>query len=572
MKQLSKAIADLIIASLQNAQDAGDLPAFEIPDIRVEAPKREGQGDYAYPAMQLSKLGKKNPRAIAEDIVKHLPETDYMGKVEIAGPGFINFFLSDDYLKDQIETILSEGNALFTLDIGAEKKAQVEFVSANPTGPIHVGRTRGGVIGDTMARVLEAAGYEVQREYYFNNAGNQMVMLGESLKIRYLQALGDEVQLGENHYQGDYLVDYAKELVEAHGDSWRNKEWRDFKEFTEQKMFEWIKKSLTAIDIEHDNFFNEDSLFQNEDVWETLAELKENGYVYEAVHWNGASEEEIAESKATETAQWFATSKFGDAKDRVMVKADGIPTYTLPDIAYHRNKIQRGFDVMVNVLGADHGQQYQTVAWGIKGLGLDPSGIHVILNQMVRMVVTDPETGEKVEKKGSTRKGIYDTLDDLVAMTSPDAIRYHLLAYAPTTHITFDVEEVVKQSNENPVYYIQNAHVRCCGIFREAEERGFNDDGADLSLLGEDELKFIRKAMELGDVIELAVNTYEPHRVAFFAQELAGAFHPIYDRVRVLHTEVPEDVAKARLRFYKAAQVVFHRVLRLMGMTTPERM
>ena len=293
VKQLSKAIADLIVASIQNAQNAGDLPAFELPDIRVEAPKREGQGDYAFPAMQLSKLGKKNPRAIAEDIVNHLPEADFLEKTEIAGPGFINFFLSDDYLKNQVETIISEGDGLFTLDIGAGKKAQVEFVSANPTGPIHVGRTRGGVIGDSMARVLGAAGYEVQREYYFNNAGNQMVMLGESLKVRYLQALGDDIELDDNHYQGDYLIDYAKEIIEAHRDSWRGKEWRDFKEFAEEKMFGWIKESLKAIDIEHDNFFNEDSLFQNEEVWQTLAELKENGYVYEAVHWHGATEEEI---------------------------------------------------------------------------------------------------------------------------------------------------------------------------------------------------------------------------------------------------------------------------------------
>lgn len=499
MKQLTKEIEKLVIKSIENAQAADDLPSFEIPEISIKPPKRDGQGDYAYPTMQLSKLGKKNPRMIAEDIVKHLPETDFLAKVEVLGPGFINFFVSDEYLKQQVEMIIAEGEKLFTLDIGAGKKAQVEFVSANPTGPIHVGRTRGGVIGDTMARLLGAAGYDVQREYYFNNAGNQMVMLGESLKVRYLQALGQDIELGENHYQGDYLIDYAKELLELKGDALIDEDWKFFQEFTEEKMFQWIKRSLKAINIEHDNFFNENSLFKNEEVWQTVAELKENDYVYESINWDGASEEEISKSKATEAAQWFRTTKFGDEKDRVMVKADGIPTYTLPDIAYHRNKIQRGFDVMVNVLGADHGQQYRTVAWGVEALGLDPSGIHVILNQMVRMMVFDPETGEKIEKKGSTRKGIYDTLDDMVEWTSADAIRYHLLAYNPTTHITFDVEEVLKQSNDNPVYYIQNAHVRCCGIFREAEERGFSDEGADMSLLGEDELKFIRKALELGD-------------------------------------------------------------------------
>lgn len=573
MKLLPHAHAKLVKQAIQAARSAGDLPEFDIPKIVITATKHESHGDYACPAaMALAKSAKMKPRDIAEIIVKHLPEADFLAAAEIAGPGFINFRLSEAYLKQQVEAIISEGEALFTLEIGAGKKAQVEFVSANPTGPIHVGRTRGGVIGDTMARLLEAAGYDVKREYYFNNAGNQMIMLGESLKIRYLQALGQDAELTDEHYQGDYLVEYGEEITKLHGDAWVDEEWRTFKEFAEEKMFGWIKESLAAIDIHHDTFFNEDSLFKSEEVWETLDELKTNGYVYEAIHRKNETEEKVAKSTATEPAQWFESSKLGDSEDRVMVKADGVPTYTLPDIAYHRNKINRGFDVMVNVLGADHGQQYKTVARGIEALDMDPSGIHVILNQMVRMMVIDPETGEKVEKKGSTRKGIYDTLDDMVKMTSPDAIRYHLLAYAPTTHISFDVEEVVKQSNDNPVYYIQNAHVRCCGILREVEERGFSDEGADVSLLGEDELRFIRKAMELGQVIETCVEANEPHKIAFYANELASIFHPIYDNVRVLHTEVPEDVAKARLRFYKAARVVFYRVLRLMGMTAPERM
>lgn len=574
MKLLPHAHAQLVEQAIQAAQANGELPDFKTPTIPIGPTKHESHGDYACPiAMALAKPAKMKPRAIAEAIVKHLPEADFMASAEIAGPGFINFRLSEPYLKQQVEAIIAEGDALFTLDTGAGKKAQVEFVSANPTGPLHVGRTRGGVIGDTMARLLEAMGYDVQREYYFNNAGNQMVMLGESLKIRYLQALGQDAQLDEaKHYQGDYLVEYAQAIVDEHGDAWIDGDWRKFKEFAEARIFEWIKRSLKSIDIEHDNFFNEDSLFKNEDVWATLAEMKENGHVYEAVHWEGATEEEVAKDKATEPAQWFRTTTFGDDKDRVLVKADGVPTYTLPDIAYHRNKIKRGFDLMINVLGADHGQQYKTVANGIQAVGMDPAGINVILNQMVRTMVVDEGTGKKVEKKGSTRKGVYDTLDDLVEWTSPDAIRYHLLAYAPTTQITFDVEEVVKQSNENPVYYIQNAYVRCCGIFREAEERGFTDEGADLSLLGEAELRFIRKALELGEVIEEAASEYEPHKLAFYARDLAAVFHPIYDQVRVLHTEVPEDVAKARLRFYRAAKVAFYRVLRLMGMSTPERM
>lgn len=572
MKQLNKEVEKLIQQAIQAAQSAGDLPEFDIPSIPANPPKREGQGDLAYPSMGLAKQARKKPLDIANIIVQHIVDADFIGKIEVAPPGFINIFFSEDYLKQQVETIISEGEDFFQLDIGAGKIAQVEFVSANPTGPLTIGRSRGSVIGDSMAKLLEAAGYDVQREYYFNNAGNQMIILGESLRVRYLQELGQDIELSDDHYQGDYLIDFAKEIVAEKADTLVDTDWKPFKEYAEEKMFEWIKKSLKSIDIQHDNFFNEDSLFQNEEVWETLDILDKNGYVYSASEWEGATEEEKAATQDKDPAKYFRSSKFGDDKDRVLVKSDGVPTYTLPDIAYHRNKIERGFDTMVNVLGADHGQQYKVVAWGLEALGLDPSNIHVILNQMIKVVATNPQTGEKEERKGSTRKGIYDTLDDLIEWTSADAIRYHLLARGATSHISFDVDEVVKQSNDNPVYYIQNAHVRCAGIFRLAQENGLTDDGADLSLLGEDELKFIRKVLELGNIIEQAVESYEPHKIAFFAQEVAAMFHPIYDKVRVLHSDVPEDVAKARLRFYRAAQVVFYRLLRLMGMSAPERM
>ncbi|MGB1289176.1 MAG: arginine--tRNA ligase, partial [Aggregatilineales bacterium] len=469
---------------------------------------------------------------IAEAIVKHLPDAEFLTSAEIAGPGYINFRLDEDYLKKQVDEILQEGDALFMLDIGDGKKAQVEFVSANPSGPITVGRSRGGILGDTMARLLAAGGYEVQREYYFNNAGVQMINLGNTLKIRYLQALGHDVTIPDADdkafYHGDYMIDYAKELIEEKSDSLVDADWQPFKEFAEAKNFGWIRDTLAKVDIQHDNFFNEDSLFTENAVWDTLEELENKGYIYQASEWDGASDEEKAAAVDKDPAKWFRSSQFGDEKDRVVVKSNDIPTYTLPDIAYHRNKIERGFDVMVNVLGADHGQQYKVVQMGIEALGLDPSGIHVIINQMVRTVRANPETGKQEEVKISTRSGVYDTLDDLIDMTSADAIRYHMLARSPNSHLSFNVEEVVKQSNENPVYYIQNAHVRCCGIMREAEARNFNDDGADLSLLGDDELAFIRKAMELGDVIKMSIETYEPHRIAFYAQELAGTFHPIY--------------------------------------------
>lgn len=567
MKLIPQELAQHIQTALQAAQSAGDLPEFPLPEVVVKSSERERQGDYSSPvALGLAKAAKRKPRDVAEAIIKHLPDVDFVAGVEVAGPGFINFTLAEAWLKQQVEAIIQEGDALFTLNIGAGKRAQVEFVSANPSGPITIGHTRNAVVGDAMARLLAAAGFDVQREYYFNNAGNQMHVLGESLRIRYLQALGHEIDLPEQSYKGEYLVDFAAELVQEQGDALKDSSWETFKDLAEAQMFAWIKRSLDAIDVHHDAFFNENSLFDDNTVWQTLDQLRENGYIYEAREWEGASDDEKAAAADKDPAQWFRATRFDDDKDRVMVKSNGVPTYTLPDIAYHKNKIERGFDVMVNILGADHGQQYKVVQYGVEALGYNAANIHVIIIQMVKTM------RDGKEFKISKRAGIFDTLDDLVEMVGADAIRYHMLARSPSTHLIFDVDEVVKQSNDNPVYYIQNAHVRCCGIAREAEERGISDDGADVSLLEADELAFIRKALALGDVIQQAAETYEPHKIAFYAQELAGVFHPIYDRVRALHTEVPDDVARARLRFYHAAQVVFKRVLRLMGMTTPERM
>ena len=574
MKQLNQELEKAISAALLSAQADGRLPTFDVPAIPVSPPKRADQGDLSYPAMGLARLARKSPLDIARLIVDSMNSLDFIDHIDIAPPGFINFTIAADYLKRQVDTIIEEGDDFFRLSIGAGKTAQVEFVSANPSGPITIGHTRGAVVGDAMARLLEAAGYQVQREYYYNNAGNQMVILGKSLMLRYLQQIGDDVDYPADYYQGEYLVDVAAQLADEHGDSLRDRDWAYFKDAAESQMFQWINRSLASIDIKHDEFFNETSLFECGRIWRTLELMRENGHVYEATHWEGADVVEVADvaAKNYEPATWFRSSAFGDEKDRVMVKSDGAPTYTLPDIAYHSDKLERGFDIAVNVLGTDHFSQAQVVKYGLQALGMDPAPIHVIFVQMVRAVRWNQARGEYEAVKQSKRAGDFDTLDDLVEMTSADAVRYHMLARSPNSQLDFDVDQVVKQSNENPVYYIQNAYVRCAGIFREADERGFSDEDADLGLLGADELRFIRKALELGNVIEQAVLNYEPHKIAFYAHELASVFHPIYDRVRVLHSEAPPDVAKARLRFYRAAAVVFYRVLRLMGMSAPERM
>ncbi len=570
MKLLPNELAASVRQAIEAAQAAGDLPAFEIPDIDIRPPKRAEQGDYAAAiAMQLAKPTKLNPFYVATYINNHYTKPDFISAVEVVHPGFINFRLDPDWLRQQTDVIISEGEHLAQLDLGSGKKAQVEFVSANPTGPLTVGRSRGGVIGDTMARVLEASSYSVQREYYFNNAGNQMRNLGNSLRLRYLEALGRPVTIDENDksfYQGDYLIDFAQALVKEHGDSWADADWKPFKEYAEKKMFEWIRTTLDRVQIHHDDFFNENSLYESGAIWKVLEELDRRGYIYKASVPENATPEEREEAGGKGEAQYFRSTAFGDAKDRVLVKSNGEPTYTLPDIAYHMNKLDRGFDLAVNVLGSDHYTQAQVVRFGLTALGYDTSKIHVILNQLVRTV----RDGKEVRM--STRRGVFDTLDALIDETSADAVRYMLLARSADSQLNFDLDLAVKQSNENPVYYIQYAHVRCAGIFREAAARGVSDDGADLSLLGEPELTFLRKALELSEVIETSARNFEPHRIAFYALELANVFHPIFDNVRVLHGDVPPELAKARLRFFRAAQVTFKRVLSLMGMTAPEVM
>jgi arginyl-tRNA synthetase len=570
-QSLSQLHIQLIQQAIKSAQSNGDLPPFDIPAIEVKSPSKSEQGDYASPvALGLAKEGKRAPLEIAKMIVKHIPDSPLVESVEVAPPGFINFRLSVDWVRNQVEAIIDAGDAFGNIDLGSGKRAQVEFLSANPTGPITIGRSRGAILGDGTARVLEAVGYDVQREYYFNNAGVQMKNLGESMRIRYIEALGKPIEIPDENdqsfYQGDYLIDFAKTLVEERGDSMLGDDWHSFKEVAEQKMFEWIKQTLHRVGIEHDNFFNENSLYDSRAVWTTLKQLEERGYVYEAAVRESESDEVKELNKDLAPAKWFRSTQIGDSEDRVLVKSNGDPTYTLPDIAYHIDKLERGFDLLVNILGSDHKTEAQVVRYGLEALGYDPSRLHVTFMQMVRAV----REGKVI--KMSTRRGVYDTLDDLIAMTSADAVRYFLLQRSPDSQLDFDVDLAVKESNENPVYYIQYAYVRCAGIFREAEARNVTDDGANLKLLGDEELTFIRKCLELPGQIEFAATNLTPHVICYYTLELANLFHPMYDRVRVFGDDVDLELTRARLRFYRAAQIAFRRVLHLMGMNTPERM
>lgn len=540
--------------AIQDAQTAVLLPAFDIPEIIVEKPRDPAHGDYATPTpLRLAKLGRMAPVKIAQIIADQMKDIDYLEEIYVAPPGFINFRLSSTYIQNTVEKIIKEGMAFGRIEIGAGKKAQVECVSANPTGPITLGRTRGGVMGDTLARTMKAAGYDVTLEYYYNDAGRQITLLGESVKIRYLQQCGENVALTEEHYQGEYITDIAQDLFKEHGDTLKEESVDYFASTAKDIISAAQKASLKAINIEFDVYFREESLYENGQVWQALEILEEKGYVYKK-----------------DGAQWFRTTDFGDDKDRVLVKNTGEPTYRMPDIAYHWEKAQRGFDLVVDLFGPDHHATAPQVLMGVQALGYDTSFVRTVLHQIVSLVRGG------VQVKMSTRRGTYVTLDELVAEVGPDPIRYFMISRSGNSEIIFDLDLAVEHSDKNPVYYIQNAHVRCAGILRKWVEAGYDlnsGETPDLSLLiHENEKKFLLKALELPNILELVVNESEPHHLTFYAYELASLFHPAYETCRVLHSDVPHEVRLARLQFYQAAKQLFARVLDLMGMSAPEVM
>ncbi|GAB4516902.1 MAG: arginine--tRNA ligase [Anaerolineae bacterium] len=563
-------IASLIQQAIRRAQEAGDLPPFEVPAVTVEHPKQADHGDYASNvALQLARAARMAPPKIAQAIVKHLPEAPFIGNVEVAGPGFINITLSEQWLAQQVEAIRSAGLAWGSLDIGKGQKAQVEFVSANPTGPLHIGRTWGAVLGDTIANLLEAVGYQVTREYYFNNAGRQMQILGLSVQARYRELLGLPSDFPEEGYQGQYIYDIAQAIVDEHGDTWADQDWKAFKERAEAWMFDNIRQTLERMGIHFDVWFNEHDLYTSSAIEKTVQALRERGYAYDK-----------------DGAVWFRATAFGAEKDRVLIKSTGEPTYRLPDIAYHVNKIERGFDLIVNIFGADHKDEYPDVIAGVRALGYDADRIRVVIHQFINLV----REGKQVRM--STRRANYITLDDLldeVTITHPesgvtipgkDPVRFMLLTRSPDSPMNFDLDLVTQTTSENPVYYVQYAHARICSILRKAEEEGWAEEGpngwgqGDVSLLTHPaELTLIRKMLELPEVIEAAVEKLSPHYLSFYAMDLASNFHAFYRDCRVLSSDPQEaELTRARLKLVDASRLVLARVLGLMGMTAPERM
>jgi len=554
-------VASLITAGLQAAQDDGSLPDFEAPEIVVERSRQPEHGDYASPiCLGLPRQARMAPRDIAERIVEHLPLTSFVGQVEIAGPGYINITLDTSWLACQVEAILDAGQDFGRLEIGRGQRVQVEFVSANPTGPLHVGSVRNAVIGDALANVLAAAGFEVEREYYINDAGSQVRHFGESVYARYAQALGRDEPFPEDGYHGRYVVEMAQQIAQQYGDQYistpRQEAVRALGREGIKRVLDEIRQDLSNLGVKFDVWFHEKSLYESGLFDRVLHMLRDKGYIVER-----------------DDAVWFTYPDLEvDAvvirSPQVIPEPDERPTYFASDIAYLWNKlVERGFDEAIYVWGADHHGDVPRVKAAAQALGLDDKRIVIILYQLVNL----KRGGEDVRM--SKRTGEFVTLGELLEEVGPDPIRFMLLTCTVDATIDFDLDLAVERSEKNPVYYVQYAHARIASILRYATDLGWDVEAVgDVSLLThENELPLIRKMLELPEVISLAASQLAPHHLTFYARDLAAVFHAFYRDCRVIAPEERERT-QARLMLVRAARNVLARALRLMGMSTPERM
>jgi arginyl-tRNA synthetase len=494
---------------------------------------------------------KQNPRQIADQIVEALiVESHTIEKVEIAGPGFINFFFSVKLLQNKVPEILQAGLTYGSFDSGKGQKAQVEFVSANPTGPLTVGHGRQAVLGDTIARLLERIGYDITREYYFNNAGRQMRVLADSVRLRYLELIGEQIEFPEDHYQGQYIKDIAAGIVEEQGDMFKNsKDLEIFKSAAEKTIFKDIEQTLEKLGIRFDVYFNELDLYENGEIDNILKIFKEKGFSYEK-----------------DGAVWFKATQFGLEQDRVIVKSSGEPTYRLPDIAYHKDKFERGFDLIVDVLGADHLDTYPDVLSGIKALGLNAEKVKVLIHQFVTLF----EGEQKV--KMSTRKANYVTVDDVIDEVGIDVTRWFFLMRSMQSHLNFDLSLAKTMSDENPVYYNQYAHARICSIIRTGKEKGieFTNRNAFHRLVEKSEMQLIKKLMEFPTLVSRCAVEYEPHILTQYMSDVSSAFHKFYTECRVIGDD--EELTQARLGLCLATRTILSNGFSILGVSAPEKM
>lgn len=554
LEQVNQNLKDALIEAIVAAKLVGQE---EIPAIVLEVPKDKAHGDLATnAAMQLTRIAKKNPRQIAEEIIHNLDFSKAgIDKADIAGPGFINFTLGKSYLYPVLEQIYLQGDHYGRTTKGSGQKIEIEFVSANPTGSLHLGHARGAAVGDALCNVLDFAGYDVTREYYINDAGNQVVNLSKSIEARYLQELGQDAEMPEDGYHGEDIKGFAKELVAEKGDSLLSLSPEDravfLRKYGLDKELAKIKRDLERFRVGFDIWYSETSLYENGLVEASLKDLREKGQIFEQ-----------------DGATWLRTTDYGDDKDRVLVKNDGTYTYLTPDIAYHRDKYNRGYDKMINIWGADHHGYIPRMKAAMEAIGNDPNKLTVLIAQMVSLF----QDGEKVKMSKRTGKAV--TMVDLMDEVGVDAIRYFFTMRSMDSHLDFDMDLAISTSNENPVYYVQYAHARVCSIFRQAEEQGIalpDPTSTNLSkLTAEHEYDLLRKLGELPEEINIAADYFAPHRLVRYVYELASLFHSYYRAERVI-TEDAEQTA-ARLALLGGVRTTIANVLKLIGVSAPDRM
>jgi len=551
---LKEELARCLQQAVLDAQHQGALAAATLPEVIIEHPQNTEHGDFASGLpLKLARSMRMSPMAIAEKVSEYILAPSEIDKVLIASPGFINFTLREDWLSTQVASILADGESYGDINLGKGSRVQLEFVSVNPTGPLHVGHGRGAVLGSTLANVLSAAAFSVEKEYYINDMGNQIDNFGHSLYARYQQCLGKQVVMPPDGYYGNYMIDLAKEIAQEQGDRFlllpESKAPSELAEIGIAKMLQSIKEDLKLLNVDFDVWFSEKSLYQGEQYNKAMELLQSGAYIAKK-----------------ENATWFESSSLGEDKDNVLVRSDGSPTYFASDIAYHYNKLlERKFDRVIDIWGADHQGHVPRMKAVLKALGQDPEQLKVITCQLVTL-----RRGSEIVKV-SKRSGDIVTLRELIDEVGSDACRFSFLSRSADSQMDFDIELAKKQSADNPVYYVQYAHARIASILRLAEQRMIDYSQGDVSLLTtEPELTLIRRLILLPEIVEQVAVTLEPHHLPYYAQDLATVFHSFYKQCRVVSKD--EALTKARLKLVKATQVALAKVLHIMGMTAPEKM
>lgn len=526
------------------------------PLVEFEIPRDERLGDLSTPvSMSSAKVLRKPPREIAESIISSFRGMDILESVELAGPGFINFTFSRQFIWSELKRLLKERESYLRSDIGKGRKVQIEFVSANPTGPLHLGHGRGAALGNALSNLLKAGGYDVEREYYINDAGRQVKLLGLSVFAKYQQLLNIDYPFPEDGYRGEYIEDLAKDAIRENGERFKGKDFDDvrdlFIDFSYKRMMEEIKRDLVDFGVVFDAYQSERSLYDEGDVEKSIEDLKKRGHIYEK-----------------EGAIWFRATAFGDDKDRVIVKREGDFTYFASDIAYHRKKIEKGFDEIIDIWGADHHGYIPRIRAVIKAFGYPDDQLRVLLVQMVTLL----RGGKPVQM--SKRAGEFVTLREVIEEIGADTTKFIFLTRRSDSHLEFDLDSVKKQTAENPVFYVQYAHARINSIFSYAAEKGIDIERlseADLSILNsEEEIRIIKKLLYYPLIFEGAVRSHEPHRITFYLQELAGLFHPYYNRYRIVTEDL--GLSLARLALCEGIRIVLREGLGILGVSMPERM